>query len=789
MKKLSGVGIALCVWLSISYGIGLQHGLFRSQSTQGEQWMGTAEIVSEHFDVTVFPDYLDVELEWIFEVGGKEPENYADALEIVGNINFEDNSTVVSMLVWYQDMILKAKLKENKTARSEYEEVVERDAEAPPPPRDPVLLEMVRDDNYDISIFPIEFGGQRKVRIRYLIPGRTIEGEMRIGYPHAFTENASVAIKKGPGVAAYRLVTSQVIQPIFYNDEFEVLPAADYCFKPYGPSEGISITSIVPELTEEVIGSRMYVGDFSTETFAGTMAHISTPGGNEIMLKTTAEEDFVVIWRWNSANILRLYTQQIKMQAETLIRFFNALNASSKRGALIISKMGGESQMFALDRSGGEVFNDMIAYLTELTELVDPPIDNITRSSITAEETRALAEQSFEEFKAALQAAVDMMEESEGGKYILILTAGPYTRTSYDIGTDVPETDGITVSRFSQFYSVSGGGSISWPGVSLKSIIAPIEQSTFKIFAYITNGTQVDSFQTNMTSYYGGSACDRFVYSAQPLEQELTWKIFNNDELVAQFTEPLAVLPVDNAMQYARLVGAQKSMMPLAVTMPTSLASTLGFIDMKYTLLALEEDALPSEIAAQYENAGVPLLTTADIFPADDEQASIPVADWLKANPRETLENNMWHIMVMDDFRDFDGVPEVLVNEGGGAQQWGNPQAEVIAPQTQDVVADAFEIAPVVKEPGPITKQRISLQRQQEYLTIDFGTIASAIPRGAELVLYDINGRVVMRVRLDRILATGMMKARLKLSGVHSGMYLIRLEKGTISFSQSIMIR
>ncbi|MCW8966639.1 MAG: hypothetical protein OQK82_08150, partial [Candidatus Pacearchaeota archaeon] len=500
-----------------------------------------------------------------------------------------------------------------------------------------------------------------------------------------------------------------MIQPIFYNDEFELLSRADYSFKPYGYGEGMSLTAIVPELTETVTGSRMYYGNFTTETFSGTMAHISAPSGSDIIFKTDKEEDFVVIWRWNSADILRLYTQQVKNQAETLISFFSALNASSKRGALIISKSGGASRTFTLDKNGGDVFAEMMAYLNELAALEIPPTDNISRNRMSAEETRELAEKSFEEFKAALQAAVDMVKESTAKKYVLILTAGSYMSTSYDKTPDDISTD-ITLSLFSDFYGGTGLGHMSWTGVALESIVAPVEQSAIKVFAYVTNGAQVDSFQTN--GYYGSTG-DRFIYSSQPLAQELTWKMFQNDELLTEFTEPLTLLPVEEPMQYARLVGSLKSMRPLAETMPTSLASTLGFIDMKYTLLALEQDALEPDVAALYEESGVPLLTSADIYPSGDEQPAIPVADWLEANPRE--DSNSYTIwgdkrgMILDDIDVmFEvGVPEA--NIGDGAAQWGNPQAEVIEAQSPQVVADAFEIAPVVTEKAARGTDRISL--------------------------------------------------------------------------------
>lgn len=77
-------------------------------------------------------------------------------------------------------------MKTKDFARKQYEEVVDRNSTVPPRPHDPVLLELVGDNNYDISIFPLGWGGTRKLRIRYLIPsiGNTT------GYPYAFSDHA-----------------------------------------------------------------------------------------------------------------------------------------------------------------------------------------------------------------------------------------------------------------------------------------------------------------------------------------------------------------------------------------------------------------------------------------------------------------------------------------------------------------------------------------------------------------------------------------------------------------------
>ena len=793
MKKLVHSGLLTGLLAAATFGIGLQHGVFRSQATQGDMWTGTAAIIAEHYDVTVYPDYLDVELDWVFQVGGTAPAEFEDALEIVGNLNLEDNSVVVSMLVWYKDMVLKAKLKTNGDARDQYENVVERNAEAPPPPRDPVLLEMVRDDNYDISIFPVSFGGTRKVRIRYLVPGKTADGSVRMGYPHAFTGNATVTVKPGTGVTGYVIETSAL--PVFYTDAGTVeLPRADFNFQAHSATRSVpGITSIVPILAGSHEGSLMYTGAFSTETFSGTMAHFSIQGAGAARVKSSLVEDYVVLWRWNHPEVVKLYTKQVVEQADLLKSFFGMLNGTSKRGALVISTLDGGIKTFRLDRNGGAVFNDMLTYLAELAALPVPQGGTASSTKLSEEEAQRVAEQSFEEFKQALKDAIALFDNTtDAQRHLLLLTAGP--TGVYSGNTGIPESidKSIAVALFPSYF----GGGIStssanqaWPGVALSQILTPADTSE-KMYAYITNGVQTDSFQTTgALGYYGtASIADRFIYSAAPLKNELRWKIFKTGQVVSEFTETPTVIVIDDGMQYARCIGALAGMMPLAETMPASLASTLGFIDMKYTLLALEDDFLDPAEAGQYQEHGVPLLEKADIFQADGDKAIVPVDEWLKANPRSSNPEYqiLWDGMRAGDII-FDMVPEVAAGNNGGPVRWANPAADVIYPSTASADGEAFQVAPV-RQSAPMTAgsgAAVSIVRN--LLQVQLG--ASILPSAAELVLYDLHGRVVMRWKLDRLVPGGAQVLRVRLPALTKGMYLLRLEKAPVQLTHRFVVK
>ncbi|MBW8886315.1 MAG: hypothetical protein JF616_01050 [Fibrobacteres bacterium] len=256
---------ALCA--TGAQAIGLQHATFRSQSTQGPTWLGTADITKENYRITVYPDYLDVELEWEFTVGGTRPEQYGDALEIVGNLNLAENSSVIGMLVWYKDKILKAKLKSGETARNEYEQVVDRNSTVPPRPRDPVLLEWIRQDNYDISIFPVAWGSSRKIRFRYLVP---VQGG-KVVYPYAFSSHSTATLLAGPGTKGFQMTFSDATKQVV--DSRADFSASEYDLEAWASGGVPHPASISPILAQNVSSSFFMLGSFAGISFAGQMAH------------------------------------------------------------------------------------------------------------------------------------------------------------------------------------------------------------------------------------------------------------------------------------------------------------------------------------------------------------------------------------------------------------------------------------------------------------------------------------------------------------------------------------
>jgi hypothetical protein len=784
-----------------SHAIGLQHGVFRSQSTQGAAWQGTATITSEKFDITVYPDYLDVDLEWVFKVGGAPPDSFRNALEIVGNLNLDAHSTVVGLITWYKGKILKGKLKTDSIARQQYENVVDRSAACPPPPRDPVLFEYGwGEDNYYISIFPASFDSTRTVRIRYLIPAFNINGVNKIVYPYSFTPNPIVSIKKGPGVASYVIETDRSKKQ-FGNYIPAILDNKEYSFEAYGGPGGQTISYIVPALSGASAGSTIYCGSFSTPSFGGEMCHITTMTAEQALTQSSVKEDYVILWRWNHPKILAKYARQIVEQSTVLKKFLATLNAANKRAALIIAKEGESPITFHLDKQGGTEFNRMVAYLDSLggKTVADPPLSAYKPLNVSFD-----AAQELREFNAAVQEALNLFEKDVVSlKHLLILTAGPQLVSSYTSAQTIAWDSTIDVGMLSSYLNekeidVSVTMPLQqayWPGADIGGFL---QKNCPRLSVCATVGNGVDTANIQVLSsaapgslyYPRGQTTEMHLYSDQPLIKEIKWTILQGANLVAEFIESPRVARIADGMQYARLIGSSSYLVPLAGHMPTSIASTVGFVDTKYSLLALEEDSLPASVARYYENHGVPELTAGDIFASADEHIE-PVAQWLTDHPPRQMSqaiNGSWGAVIFNGAFFEDAVKVVAVPNV--AQVAGN-QPVRMAPFLQSIYAtssntypdysDALAVKPEAPHASASGIDVVTVKNG--FLVINTGKLKMDNGKPVVISLFDYFGRIIGQWN---VIAAQRSPLCTKLA---HGAYIARITCGSTMIVQPIAIR
>jgi len=556
MYKL--LGLFLLMLAGDIYSLGDQRAILSSQATQGLRWNGSAQITSEKFEITVFEDYLDIEVEWVIQVGGNNRPQIPLSLEIIGDVYLLEKSSVVGMILWNGNDILEAKLKTSESAREEYEEVVDRNVlEWPERPKDPVLFEKITDDQYRISIFPVNYNGSRKLRFRYLVPASFTEGKNKIDFPYAFSTNPEYTVKASDDLKGFAFEMTNGITNEFENSSLNLNTSVYNVLRFNG--SGDRIGWIIPRLKKEIEGSVFYIGGFERPGFSGEMLKLigMAPRGMLLSLKDKYEGDFDL--------------------------------------------------------------------------------------------------------------------------YMSITNNSDSLKTKINFNAQDPQD-----------------------------------------------------------TYYVVTA-----YSKAQMRKGVIWSIYLNGELQEEFVEIPSVITMQEGLNYARVTGAG-AFYPMAQTMPTSIASKLGFVDTRYALLAVEDDVMNYIEAEKYAQSGVPTLDLEDIFPSDEEQNAIPVADWINRNYEYQTEP--WILSTWEDTSPVNQIQDLAEN---------GIQFRIFNGVLSITIADWR-----LEQNDPIF-----------------------------IVIYDIRGNVVAEWVVDWVNNTSQITWNPENEGLVSGMYLLRIRTSDVNVTRSILLK
>jgi len=224
-------------------------------------------------------------------------------------------------------------------------------------------------------------------------------------------------------------------------------------------------------------------------------------------------------------------------------------------------------------------------------------------------------------------------------------------------------------------------------------------------------------------------------YSNEPIRNGVLWTVKVNNAIVDKFVEMPTVIHMIDGIQYARVMGAH-TFYPMASTMPVSMASTLGFIDEKYALLALEEDVLDFPLSFMYRQRGVPGLHFEDIFPEEADIGFVSSEKWLQENPVVTTANDL---MVLD----------------------------------------------IVK----LAEAGIRFHISNGILTINIADWRLAQNEPITIVIYDIRGNIVAESTINWINNVGQITWNPKKAGLVTGMYLLRITSADVNVTKSILVK
>lgn len=197
-----------------------------------------SKLVYSKSEIHVTETFLEIEEEITLEALRSGPVmGDTNSLEFIGTFCLPDEGMIRSSLLWFGDEILKGKLLDAHTARSLYENVVDRDTEILYP-MDPSLIEkgegrgacLYNHTEYTYSIYPVKLGESRTMRVRYDIPWDLSDstmyaelafiGDSYLGYTYLETKGEQTMV-----------FTNELDSPIkleYRGVKFEVVPGYSY---------------------------------------------------------------------------------------------------------------------------------------------------------------------------------------------------------------------------------------------------------------------------------------------------------------------------------------------------------------------------------------------------------------------------------------------------------------------------------------------------------------------------------------------------------------------------------
>lgn len=227
------------------------------QTTHHQGWVqtGAVKLVQSSIRVRVTPAYLDVEEEAeIATVGTVSAGGDPNSLEIIGEFSLVPGATVVGMLLWNGDILLKARLKGNALARADYEKVVDRSKVPPPRPLDPALVEALGEDRYRVQIYPVAIGKSRRIRLRYHIPAQMAPSGIMLRLASIFPPQiadrpARISVKweRAAGEEGYVLYTNGRAQGLSLPSTVLMSAADDIFITQAEPPKALVATTYFPE--------------------------------------------------------------------------------------------------------------------------------------------------------------------------------------------------------------------------------------------------------------------------------------------------------------------------------------------------------------------------------------------------------------------------------------------------------------------------------------------------------------------------------------------------------------
>lgn len=614
------------------------------QALSGANQTGTVNLVSSVVRATVGPQWIDVEEDAELQAIPASGDG-SQAFQVVGKLSFPPSALITGCMLWRGDTVLTGKLRAHYVAGQNYDSIVKNDTGKFS--SDPLVLEKVGANLYNLRAYPFASRGSRRLRIRYLVPVLSRTGDVPV--------LPIFAQILGQKPTNWSLLLRGKISPVtVVRDMQRTVVTAPSSQKLAFPTTG---TVSLNWGSSPVAGAPRAIFDRVTAgTWAGDYVLFTGRIPDSLARKVSLRSETVVLWRWIHPETFNQGTNGALAidQARRLENLLDYIAGQGNKVGLVVDQGLDEVlKVYPLADSGSAGLRGIKTWLAGIDQAY---LDwRFPASTTTGTGTSTTVNLDLSRNRTRFASDVDsvgVLYSKDSGviRHLLVVTVGPVPSGGEllepAVATGLPSDVSVSSSRFTgdEFrwdaamgtYLPAGFLPAVWPGVDLNELEA-VRPGGVDIV--LSNGVRIPRSRLlangtlsiegpsgdvpallNLAKGSDGAWLASISVHEKKLGKVLKW-IVNDDEgkvLASWQSTPAWTELVDDSIVprlWANMDWRTSQM--AGFDLPSiSLATTFGFIDDRYSLLSMAGDTVKRQVATTYSDSGLPFLTGSDIFPS-----------------------------------------------------------------------------------------------------------------------------------------------------------------------------
>ncbi len=597
------------------------------------------DLVESRVKATIGPEWIDVEEDAVLQVIPVQEDQF-QIYQLNGEITLPPQAQVTGCLFWKGDTVLKGKLRVHANAVQDFNNIVNDTTSFS---SDPMLLEKKSESVYGIRAYPFIPRGARHMRIRYLVPVVARDGSVPV--------LPIFAQVSGAKPVSWTLQTRGKVDGLKLHSDKNVWALASPAVQAMSfPATGT--VSLVWGSNASVGAPRAIFDRISSGPWAGDYVLFTAKIPDSLARRVEIRSETVILWRWiHPESFVKPCDTETCLtddgilavnQAKAIARTADWIAGEGNKVAMISNLvLDDPSVTHPMGDSASDAFLNLKTWINSVDE------ENVKLRVANLVGTPGFElERNRSRFASDLNLAASLFSKDTGiVKHILVVTVGanPVGGESLQnaVDTGLPSTVSVASTRFEGDDSVwnavdstyvrRGFAPATWPGVNLpllekkrigtyivwtNNIRIPRTRNFASATISIAKASDTLAVYPSISKGADGNWLASLNVHDVGLGRTLKWRVDDQGVNLATWeTTPTWINLVDDS-----IVPRLWAVSPLHTSLLTGfgpsliLGNVFGYVDEKYSLLALPADSLSRAESRALADSGMPFLTNAEIF-------------------------------------------------------------------------------------------------------------------------------------------------------------------------------